>query len=120
MVNLNAYVHGFTFGISKKLSHLLTRSLFTREQHEYAKNTVGKLYSCRPVNSVFSEKGVKQLQKMVENDDFRGMMKLARDETAISDKPWCVSYVIGALNVLSMCLPSIVYEASNSYIYGKL
>ena len=57
---------------------------------------------------------------MVETDDFRGMLKLARDETAISNKPWCVGYVIGALNCFTMCLPSMVYEATTAYIYGEL
>ena len=31
-------------------------------------------------------------------------------KAAISDKPWCVSYVIGALNSFTTCLPSIVYD----------
>lgn len=115
-----AYVSGVIFGVSKKVTALLNRNLFTREQHEFSEKTVGKVYSCRPVDSVFSEEGVKKLQQMVETDDFRGMLKLARDETAISNKPWCVSYVIGALNSCTMCLPSIVYETTTAYIYGEL
>lgn len=115
-----AYVSGVIFGVSKKLTALLNRNFFTPEEHEFGEKTVGRLYSCRPVNSVFSEDGVQKLQKMVETDDFRGMFKLARDETAISDKPWCVSFVIGALNSYTMCLPSIVYQATTAYIYGEL
>lgn len=117
---MRAYVSGFVFGVTKKLTALLNRNLFTPEQHAFGEKTVGQLYSCRPVDSVFSEDGVQKLQQMVETDDFRGMLKLARDETAISDKPWCVSYVIVALNSFTMCLPSVVYEATTSYIYGKL
>lgn len=115
-----AYVSGVIFGVSKKLTALLNRNLFTREEHEFSEKTVGRLYSCRPVNSVFSEDGVKKLQHMVETDDFRGMLKLARDEAAISDKPWCVTYVIIALNSFTKCLPSIVYETTTAYIYGEL
>ena len=115
-----AYISGFIFGVTKKLTVLLNRNFFTPEQHEFSEKTVGRLYSCRPVDSVFSEDGVQKLQQMVETDDFRGMLKLARDEAAISDKPWCVSFVISALNSCTMCLPSIVYEATTSYIYGEL
>jgi hypothetical protein len=104
-----AYISGVIFGVSKKLTKLLTRSNFTPEEHEFAEKTVGRLYSCRPVDSVFSEDGVQKLQNMVESDDLRGMLKLARDETAISDKPWCVSHVISALSYLTMYLPSTVY-----------
>lgn len=57
---------------------------------------------------------------MVETNDFRGMLKLARDEAAASDKPWCVSFVIGALNSFTKCLPPMVYEATTAYIYGEL
>lgn len=35
---------------------------------------------------------------MVETDGFPRILKLARDEAAISEKPWCVSYVISAVN----------------------
>lgn len=115
-----AYISGVIFGVSKKLTTLLNRNFFTAEQHEFSENTVGRLYSCRPVDAVFSEDGVKKLQHMVESDDFRGMLKLARDEAAISDKPWCVSYVIGAVSSFTMCLPSIVYQATTAYIYGEL
>jgi hypothetical protein len=115
-----AYVSGVIFGVSKKLTTLLNRNLFTREEHEFAEKTVGRLYSCKPVDSVFSEDGVQKLQRMVETDDFRGMLKLARDEAAISDKPWCVSYVIGAVSSFTRCLPSVVYEATTAYIYGEL
>ena len=115
-----AYLSGVIFGVTKKLTVLFNRNFFTPEQHEFSEKTVGRLYSCRPVGSVFSKDGVKKLHHMVETDDFRGMWKLARDETAISDKPWCVSYVIGALSSCTMCLPSIVYEATTSYIYGEL
>lgn len=115
-----AYVSGVIFGVSKKLTTLLNRNFFTPEEHEFGESTVGKLYSCTPVDSVFSSDGVQKLQKMVETDDFRGMLKLARDEAAISNKPWCVSYVIGALNSFTMCLPPMVYEATTAYIYGKL
>lgn len=115
-----AYVSGVIFGVSKKVTALLNRNMFTPEQNEFAEKTVGKLYSCRPVGSVFSEDGVQKLQQMVETDDFRGMLKLARDEAAISDKPWCVGYVIGALSSFTMCLPSMVYQATTAYIYGEL
>lgn len=115
-----AYVSGVIFGVTKKLTLLLNRNFFTAEEHEFAEKTVGKLYSCRPIDSVFSEDGIQTLQRMVETDDFRGMWKLARDETAISNKPWCVSYVIGALSAYTMCLPSMVYGATTAYIYGQL
>lgn len=114
------YFYGVIFGVSKKLTAKFNREAFTKEQHEYAEKLVGKLYSCRPVDSVFSEAGVKKLQTMLETDDLRGMLQLARDESAISDKPWCVSTVIQALGSLTMCLPSILYEATSAYIYGEL
>jgi hypothetical protein len=115
-----AYVSGVIFGVSKKLTTLFNRNMFNQEEHEFSEKTIGKLYSCRPVDSVFSEDGVQKLQRMLETDDFRGMLKLARDEAAISDKPWCVSYVIGALNSFTMCLPAVVYQATTAYIYGEL
>jgi len=115
-----AYIAGVIFGVSKELAGLLNRNFFTPEEHEVAEKTVSKLYSCRLVDSVFSEDGVQKLQKMVETDDLRGMLKLARDETAISNKHWCVSYVIDALSSFTMCLPSMVYEATTAYIYGEL
>ena len=115
-----SYVSGVIFGVSKKLTLLLNRNFFTPKEHEFGEQTVGRLYTCRPVTSVFSEDGVQKLQQMVETDDFRGMLKLARDETAVSDKPWCVGYVIGALNACTICLPSIVYEETTAYIYGEL
>ena len=115
-----AYVTGVIFGITKKFTALLNHSAFTEQQHEFSEKTVGRLYGCRPVDSVFSEDGVDKLQQMIRTDDFRGMLKLARDETAVSDKPWCVGYVIGALNACTICLPSIVYEATTAYIYGEL
>jgi len=115
-----AYISGVIFGVSKKITILLNRNFFTPKEHEFAEKTVGKLYSCRPVDSVFSNDGVQKLQTMIETDDFRGMLKLARDETAISDKPWCVSFVIGALNSFTMCLPPMVYQTTKAYIYGKV
>jgi len=57
---------------------------------------------------------------MIETGDFRGMLKVARDESIISDKPWCVSYVIGVLDCLSICLPDMVYKTTAAYIYGEL
>ena len=56
-----AYVSGVIFGVSKKVTALLNRNMFTPEQNEFAEKTVGKLYSCRPVGSVFSEDGVQKL-----------------------------------------------------------
>lgn len=114
------YVTGVVFGVGKKITALFNRNLFTREEHEFSEKTVGRLYSCRPVDSVFSEDGVRKLQHMFETEDLRGMLKLARDEAAISDRPWCVSYVIVALNSVSKCLPPMLYEATSAYIYGEL
>lgn len=114
------YVTGVIFGVTKKVTTLFNRNMFTEEQHEFSEKTIGRLYSCRPVDSVFSQDGVQKLQRMVETDDFRGMLKFARDEYALSDKPWCVSSVLGALNSFTMCLPSVVYEATTAYIYGEL
>lgn len=114
------YVTGVIFGVTKKVTTLFNRNMFAEEQHEFSEKTIGRLYSCRPVDSVFSEDGVQKLQRMLETDDFRGMLKLARDEYAISDKPWCVSYVLSALNSFTMCLPSVVYKATTAYIYGEL
>jgi hypothetical protein len=116
----SAYVHGFIWGVTKKVTVLFHRNLFTEKEHELAQQTVGKLYQCKPIESVFSEDGIKKLQSMIETGDFRGMWKLARDEAAISDVPWCVSYVMAALNCLSMCLPDIVFKATTAYIYGEL
>lgn len=115
-----AYVTGVFFGVSKKVTALLTRNFFTPEEHEFSQRTVGKLFSCIPINSVFSENAIQKLQHMLETDDFRGVLKLARDETAISDKPWCVGYVVGSLNSYTMCLPAMVQEATTAYIYGEL
>lgn len=117
---VSAYVRGLIFGVSKKVTFLFNRNMFTPEQHEYAQKTVGRLYECRPIDSIFSKGAVSKLQEMTVTGDFRGMLKLARDEAKISDKPWCVSYVIGALNSFSMCLPEIVYEATTAYMYGEL
>jgi len=94
--------------------------MFTSEQHEFAQKTVGRLYECRPIDSVFSKDAVSKLQGMTETGNFQGLLKIARDEVQISDKPWCVSYVIGALNCFSMCLPDIVYKGTTAYMYGKL
>jgi hypothetical protein len=107
-------------GVTKKLSGLLNKNFFIPEEHRIAEQTVCKLYSCRLVDSIFYEVGVKKLQKMAETDDLRGMLKLARDKSLLSDKPWCVSYVISALNSCTTCLPDIVYQATTAYLYGEL
>ena len=57
---------------------------------------------------------------MTQTGDFCGMWKIACDEYASSDKPWCVTYVIGALNSFTMCLPDIVYTATTAYMYRNL
>ena len=115
-----AYISGVVFGITKKVAAILNRNLFTKEEHEFTERTIGRLYDCRPIDSVFSDNGVKKLQHMVETDDFRGMLKLARDETAIFDKPWCVGYVMSALDSFTRCLPSTLYTATMEYIYAEL
>ena len=53
-----AYISGFVFGVTKKFTVLLNRDFFTPEQHEFSEKTVGRLYSCRPVDSVFLKDGV--------------------------------------------------------------
>lgn len=115
-----AYISGFIFGIGKKFTFLFNRDFFTREEHEYSETLIGRLYKCRPIDSVISEPGVQRLQEMVAQDDFRGILKVARDETAISDKPWCVTYIIAAMNSFTMCLPAAVHQATVAYIYGEL
>ena len=114
----SAYLHGVIWGVTKKVTALFNRNLFTAQQHEFAERTVGRLHQCKPIESVFSEEVIKKLRSMIETGDFRGMLKLARDEWANSDMPWCVSYVISALDSLSMCLPDIVYKTNVAYIYG--
>lgn len=47
------YISGLVFGVSKKFTAVLTISVLTQDEHEVAKKTVGKLYSCRPIHSVF-------------------------------------------------------------------
>ena len=47
------YISGLVFSVSKKFTAVLTTSVLTQDEHEVAKKTVGKLYSCRPIHSVF-------------------------------------------------------------------
>jgi hypothetical protein len=115
-----AYVHGVIWGVTKKVTELFNRNLFLANQHEFAEKTVGRLHECNPIESVFSKDAINKFRLMIETGDFRGMLKVARDESVTSDKPWCVSYVIAALDSLSMCLPDIVYKTTVAYIYGKL
>jgi hypothetical protein len=110
-----AYIAGIIFGATKKLIRLSNKNFFTPEENKIAEKTVGKLYSCRPIDSVFLKDAVPKLQKMLETDNLRGMLKLARDETVLSEKPWCVSSVVSALSLLTMRLPSMVYEATTAY-----
>lgn len=114
------YVQGVVWGITKKVTSLLNRNSFTAEQHEFAQKSVGRLYECKPVESVFSKDAIEKLKVMIDTGDTRGMLKIAREETAMSDKPWCVSYIISALDSLTMCLPDIVYKTTAAYIYGEL
>ena len=49
------------FGLSKKLIVALGIIFVTPEDHELAERTVGWLYSCWPVDFVFSKQGVEKL-----------------------------------------------------------
>lgn len=72
------------------------------------------------IDSVFSKNGIPQLQSMTETGDFREMLKLARDDISALNKLWCLTYLIGELNSLSMCLPDVIYRVTRAYMYGKL
>lgn len=60
-----AYVSGVLFGVTNKITKRLNRNMFTPQQHELAQKTVGQLYDCRPVDSVFSKEGVAKLQEIL-------------------------------------------------------
>jgi len=70
-----------------KLGYVLTKDLFTKEEHAYAERTIGQLYNCRPVDTIFSPSRVERLQQMAESNDLRGLMKLGKESSLTSDKP---------------------------------
>ena len=55
--------------------------LLVKYLKNHTKEILGQIRSCRPVDS---EDAVKKLQTMIERDDFRRVLKLARDGAAIS------------------------------------
>jgi hypothetical protein len=120
MVQPRIYIWGVVVGVDKVVTRIFTRNCFTDEENQYAERLVGQLYDCKPITLVVSEEGIQKLHKMYETDDYRGLLKLARDETAILDKLWCVTTVVKAVTSLTMCLPSVLYTATTAYLYGMM
>lgn len=113
-----AYISGVLFGVTKKITNSLTRSMFTAKEHEYVEKTIGQLYVCKPISKVFSKSRITKLQEIAESGDIGGLMQLAKEETAISDQPWCVAHVVNAVQAMHKCLPKALYQATHDYLYS--
>lgn len=120
MTQIRVYLSGVFWGSGKKVADFFARQMFTPEEDAYTERLVGKLYDCRPIDSVLTPDGVKEVQTMMETDNYRGLLRLLKKEILLSDKPWCVEAVLTAVQALNRCVPDILYKTTTAYLYGNL